>query len=219
MAFLCGFEQAMKRSLTLLLAIVAALLCATAVHGFVFTLPSGTERCFMQEIPSNTDVKISYSSNDSFGEFLDTTITNAEGAPVFTSVGQDSGIFAEYITNGGEYTICFTSRPLPSSIKQARAVLLLVQVGADVKDYNKLATKDKLRPMEVQMRVMEDTVAEVHNEFIYLKNREAEMRSTNEHMTAMVMWLSIGLILLFGAFSYLQMRHLKRYFKKKRMID
>lgn len=210
----------MRRSSTLLLAVVAALLvCATAVHGFVFQLPSGTERCFTQEIPSNTDVKIGYSSEDAYGDFLDCVISNPEGAPVFTKVGVNNEVYAEHILNGGEYTICFTSRLASRSAKVARNIMLTVQIGADAKDYSKMATTDKLRPMEVQMRVMEDTVAEVHNEFEYLRNREAEMRSTNEHMTAMVMWMSIGLILLFAAFSYLQMRHLKRYFKKKRMID
>lgn len=210
----------MKRSLSPLLALVTVLLCVTAVRGFVFQLPSGTERCFTQEIPSNIDVKISYSSNDVYGDFLDGTITNPEGAPVFNKLGEDNGVFAEHIAVGGEYTICLNSRVSSAkSSKGVRNILLTVQIGADAKDYSKMATKDKLRPMEVQMRVMEDTVAEVHNEFIYFKTREAEMRGTNEHMTAMVMWMSIALILLFAAFSYLQMRHLKRYFKKKRMID
>jgi p24 family protein delta-1 len=209
----------MKRGHSFLLVLVATLLCATVVRGFAFGLPSGTERCFTQEIPSNTEVKITYTSDEAFGDFLDGVITRADGTPVFSLVGKDNGVFAEHITNGGEYTICLTSRQSPKSSKMMRNIFLSVQVGADAKDYAKIATKDKLRPMEVQMRVMEDTVAEVHNMFIYLKDREAEMRSTNEHMTAMVMWMSIGLIFLFAAFSYLQMRHLKRYFKKKRMID
>ncbi|KPA86106.1 putative mitochondrial COP-coated vesicle membrane protein gp25L precursor [Leptomonas pyrrhocoris] len=209
----------MKLHCTLLLAFAAVLLCATAAHSFMFQLPSGTERCFTQEIPSNTEAKITYSSEEAYGDFLDVTITNADGAKVYAQEGKDDGVFAEHIANGGEYVICLTSRQSTKSAKSVRNILLSVKIGADAKDYDKLATKDKLRPMEVQMRVMEDTVAEVHNEFIYLKNREAEMRSTNEHMTAMVMWMSIGLILLFAAFSYLQMRHLKRYFKKKRMID
>ncbi|KPI85170.1 putative COP-coated vesicle membrane protein gp25L precursor [Leptomonas seymouri] len=209
----------MERRRTLLLVLAAVLLCASAAHGFMFHLPSAAERCFTQEIPSNTEVKITYSSDEAYGDFLDCTITNTDGAQIFLQMGKDEGVFAEHIANGGEYTICLTSRQSPKSTKSVRNILLLVQIGADAKDYDKIATKNKLRPMEVQMRVMEDTVAEVHNEFIYLKSREVEMRNTNEHMTTMVMWLSIGLIFLFAIFSYLQLRHLKRYFKKKRMID
>ncbi|KAK7196903.1 COP-coated vesicle membrane protein gp25L precursor [Novymonas esmeraldas] len=206
-------------AVALLLALSVLLLGSTPVTGFVFQLASGTSRCFSQEVPSGTDLRVVYKGEDAYGDFLDVLLTDPDGVPIFTQIGKSSGAMHERIDGGGEYTLCLTSRKGAQSTGVTRDVVLIVQLGADAKDYDALATKEKLRPMEVQMRVMEDTVQEVHNEFLYLRTREREMRSTNEHMTSMVMWLSIGLIVLFGIFWYLQMRHLKRYFKKKRMID
>lgn len=199
--------------------LVLVLMLSSSVNGFVFQLESGKSRCFSQEVASGTDLRIVYKADDTYGDFLDVVLASANGNTLFKELGKSSGAFLERITNGGECSLCFTSRQGVQSAKMTRSVLLVMQLGADAKDYNTMATKEKMRPMEVQMRMMEDTVQEVHNEFIYFRAREAEMRNTNEHMTAKVMWMSVGLIILFGIFWYLQMRHLKRYFKKKRMID
>lgn len=195
------------------------LILPSGAHGFVFELASGTERCFIQEIASDTDLRLVYNADPAYGDFIDVIMTNPDGVPEFQRMAKDSDAYVGRTQLGGEYTFCITSRQGAKSTKQKRSVLLVIQMGADTKDYASLVTKDKMRPMEVQMRVMEDTVQEVHKEFLYLRAREAEMRSTNEHMTSMVMWMSILLIALFGIFWYLQLRHLKRYFKKKRMID
>ncbi|GET92692.1 cop-coated vesicle membrane protein gp25L precursor, putative [Leishmania tarentolae] len=201
----------------LLLLLLLALSCT--VNGFLFQIESGKSRCFLQEVPSGTDLRVVYKADDTYGDFFDAVLINANGNTLYREVGKNSGAFLGRITDGGEHSLCLSSRPGAHSAKAKRSVLLVMQVGADAKDYATIATKGKMRPMEVQMRMMEDTVQEAHNEFAYFRAREAAMRNTNEHMTAKVMWMSIGLIILFGIFWYLQMRHLKRYFKKKRMID
>ncbi|CAC9544299.1 COP-coated vesicle membrane protein gp25L precursor [Leishmania infantum JPCM5] len=214
--------MARRGSTSLAAASTAALLVlvlSSTVNGFVFQLESGKSRCFLQEVASGTDLRIVYKADDTYGDFLDVVLTNANGNTLYRELGKSSGAFLERITNGGEHSLCFTSRQGAQSAKMTRSLLLVMQLGADAKDYDTMATKEKMRPMEVQMRMMEDTVQEVHNEFVYFRAREAEMRNTNEHMTAKVMWMSVALIILFGVFWYLQMRHLKRYFKKKRMID
>ncbi|KAI5689255.1 emp24 [Leishmania braziliensis] len=211
------FTSLVAASAAKLLVLVVLLSCT--VTGFVFQLKSGESRCFFQEVPSDTDLRMVYKSDDTYGDFLDVVLTNAEGRALYMEYSRSNGAFVGRVTNGGEHMLCFSSRQGMQSAKSTRNVLLVMQLGADAKDYDTMATKEKMRPMEVQMRMMEDTVQEVHNEFIYFRAREAEMRNTNERMTAKVMWMSIGLIILFGIFWYLQMRHLKRYFKKKRMID
>ncbi|KAG5467299.1 hypothetical protein CUR178_00941 [Leishmania enriettii] len=213
-----GFESLAASSAAKLLVLLVLLLSST-VNGFVFQLRSGTSRCFQLEVPSGLGMRMVYKADDAYGDFLDVSLTGADDQPLYKELGKSSGAFLEHITNGGELSLCFVSRQGAQSAKATRNVLLVIQLGVDAKDYRSLATKGKMRPMEVQMRMMEDTVQEVHNEFVYFRAREAEMRSTNEHMTSMVMWMSIGLIILFGVCWYLQMRHLKRYFKKKRMID
>ncbi|KAG5466760.1 hypothetical protein LSCM1_00937 [Leishmania martiniquensis] len=215
-----GFSTpAASSAAKLLLLVVVLLLLSSPASGFVFQLPSGASRCFLQEVPSGVDLRIVYKANDAYGDFLDAALSTLDGEFLYKAIGKSSGAYMERIVNGGELSLCFASRQGAQSARKTRNVFVVIQLGAETKDYSSMATKEKMRPMEVQMRMMEDTVQEVHNEFVYFRSREAEMRSTNEHMTAMVMWMSIGLIILFGVFWYLQMRHLKRYFKKKRMID
>lgn len=210
----------MKRvSSKVLLLCVLAVLVMSSAHSFSFILPSGTQQCFSEEVPSNTEIHVSYSAEKSYGLFIDAVLLNSESEEMWNEKGKAVGRLSMMITDGGMYSLCFTSRSSTTKSDKKRAVSLSFQMGSENKDYAEIATKDNLKPMEIQLRVMEDIVQQMHTDFIYFKDSEAEMRDTNETMTARVLWISIGLIFLFVFFFVLQLRHLKMYFKKKRMID
>jgi hypothetical protein len=91
--------------------------------------------------------------------------------------------------------------------------------GTDQIDYSALASTTHLKPMELHLRTMIDSVRSLHAQYEYLKEREELMRETNEHVNARVMWLGFLALGVFCGFGYFQVAHLKRYFKRKRMID
>lgn len=210
-------------STTVLATLAAVLLFTSAVSAINVELSPGSKRCFIEEVPSGTDFKITYVAKPGYAQFIDTTVLNPEGEPVFAEVGQMKGSYGGRAQGGGDYSLCFSSRVTAGARvgkgDQKPSVAFHFKVGTEGIDYSTLATKEKLKPMEIQLRVMEDTVRSIHGEYVYYKEKEAEMRSTNEHMTAKVVWMAVLVIIIFIVFSYLQLRHLKSYFRKKRMID
>lgn len=60
-----------------------------------------------------------------------------------------------------------------------RVVSITIKQGVEARDYNELAEAEKLKPLELTMRKVEDLTQSVLNSFEYLKRREEEMRDTN----------------------------------------
>lgn len=204
------------------LASILLLACIGRASAVAFDLPSDTKRCFVEEVPGENNFVLTYTSTDAKAQFLDTFVYDPSGSELWSAVAQSKGKFSYVVdATGGEYKICFSARSVGWGTNKAhvRKVSFLLKMDMDDDDYNDLATVEKLKPLEVQVRVMGDTVRAIHTEYIYYKEKEAEMRSTNEHMTAKVAWMSVAIILIFILFSVWQLRHLKFYFKKKRMID
>jgi hypothetical protein len=209
----------LRPSLALLLASVGLL---TQCNGFAFDLPAKKHRCFTEELPTGVELKVQYLAAPGYAQFIDVKLTNPENKVVWEELGTDRGSYAETVAVGGDYALCFYSRLVPGARYQEgmkRVVNVEFQTGTETKDYASLATRDHLKPMEVDLRVMEDVVRSLNTEYEYYKTMEAQMRDTNEHMNAKIMWCTIAVMSLILSFSIWQVRHLKHYFRKKRMID
>ena len=61
----------------------------------------------------------------------------------------------------------------------SRPVEVNFNVGAEAVDFETLAKKEKLGPLELELRKLETVVKEIVSELTYLKRREARMRDTN----------------------------------------
>jgi hypothetical protein len=53
------------------------------------------------------------------------------------------------------------------------------EIGSETIDYVKLAETEKLKPMEVELRKLEDLVRDILGNMEHLKDREEKMRNTN----------------------------------------
>lgn len=53
------------------------------------------------------------------------------------------------------------------------------EIGSETIDYLKLAEKEKLKPMELELRKLEDLVKDVIEDMEHLQRREEKMRNTN----------------------------------------
>jgi hypothetical protein len=51
-----------------------------------------------------------------------------------------------------------------------------LKLGVEANDYTNLAEQEHLKPIEVELRRMEDVVQEIHQELLYMREREALMR-------------------------------------------
>nr|GMD04857.1 transmembrane emp24 domain-containing protein p24delta3-like [Ipomoea batatas] len=72
--------------------------------------------------------------------------------------------------------------------------------------------------IELELRKLEGAVEAIHENLLYLKTREAEMRTVSETTNSRVAWFSIMSLGVCIGVSFLQILHLKQFFQKKKLI-
>ncbi|KAI9716962.1 MAG: vesicle coat component [Chrysothrix sp. TS-e1954] len=100
----------------------------------------------------------------------------------------------------------------------SRHVELDIDIGADAKDWSAIQAGEKLKPTELELRRVEETIGEVVREMEYLREREHKLRDTNESTNERVKWFAIGtmfMLLILGAW---QVVYLRAYFRSKHLI-
>lgn len=80
-------------------------------------------------------------------------------------MGYINGLYDVYTEQGGD--------------RRDREIELNVKTGVEAMDYDKLAQVEKLKPLEKELRHLEDLSENIVNEFAYMRSREEQMRDTN----------------------------------------
>jgi hypothetical protein len=76
-----------------------------------------------------------------------------------------------------------------------------------------------LKPLELELRRLEDLTESIVNDFALMKKREEEMRDTNESTNSRVLYFSVFSMVCLIFLATWQVLYLKKYFKKQRLID
>jgi hypothetical protein len=97
--------------------------------------------------------------------------------------------------------------------KPFRHVELDIDIGADAKDWSAVQANEKLKPVETELRRMEEMVAEIVAEMDYLRTREQKLRDTNESTNTRVKWFAFGTMGMLVALGAWQVVYLRAYFR------
>ncbi len=100
------------------------------------------------------------------------------------------------------------SRSTPS-----RHVELDIDIGADAKDWSGIQAAEKLKPVETELRRIEETVDEIVTEMEYLRGREQKLRDTNESTNERVKWFAFGTMGMLIGLGAWQIVYLRAYFR------
>ncbi|EHK96205.1 putative endoplasmic reticulum vesicle protein 25 [Glarea lozoyensis 74030] len=73
-----------------------------------------------------------------------------------------------------------------------RHVELDIDIGADAKDWSAVQATEKLKPVETELRRIEEMVQEIVAEMDYLRSREQKLRDTNESTNNRVKWFAFS---------------------------
>ena len=111
----------------------------------------------------------------------------------------------------------FTSSGSSKSITP-RHVELDIDIGADAKDWNAIQASDKLKPVEAELRRIEEVVGEIVTEMDYLRSREQKLRDTNESTNERVKWFALGTMGMLVGLGAWQVVYLRAYFRSKHLI-
>jgi hypothetical protein len=77
---------------------------------------------------------------------------------------------------------------------------------------------DKLKPVEAELRRIEEVVGEIVTEMDYLRSREQKLRDTNESTNERVKWFALGTMGMLVGLGAWQVVYLRAYFRSKHLI-
>jgi hypothetical protein len=132
-------------------------------------------------------------------------------------VGENRYAFTSHADSA--FDVCFENTYSGSNRGGApRHVELDIDIGADAKDWNAVAASDKLKPVEAELRRIEETVGEIVTEMDYLRAREQKLRDTNESTNERVKWFALGTMGMLVGLGGWQVVYLRAYFRSKHLI-
>lgn len=116
------------------------------------------------------------------------------------------------------FDVCLENVSQLQGRSMSRSVELDIESGSQARDWNKISATEKLKPIEVELRRIEELADEIVEELNYLKNREERLRDTNESTNRRVRNFSIIVILVLVSLGLWQVNYLRNYFKAKHII-
>ncbi|CAG8571580.1 8624_t:CDS:10, partial [Diversispora eburnea] len=139
-------------------------------------------KCISQYVPTDTLVVVTIKIGTGYNQKIDVEVTDNSDA--HNKYGQKRDLDEEtriaFTTHAdADISICFVNILDAPNSQYHRTVDLDVDVGAEAIDYNQLVKSEKLKPMEAELRKLEQVVQEIVDEMEYLRSREARMRDTN----------------------------------------
>ena len=81
-----------------------------------------------------------------------------------------------------------------------------------------MVKKEHLKPVEVELRRLDDIVTAIHDEMLHQRSREQTFRDTNESTNSRVKWFSFFSIVVLLSLGVWQVYHLQAFFKEKKLI-
>ncbi|KAI8815347.1 emp24/gp25L/p24 family/GOLD-domain-containing protein [Cladochytrium replicatum] len=139
------------------------------------------------------------------------TRNNAEGTVKFSFTSHDSA----------DVRFCFTNTLKPGFNGEPnlkRSIYLHIDSLAQVPLVDSEKEKEKLQPIEIELRKLEQMLSGVIGDMEYLRNREIQMRDTNEATNERVKWFSILSMLVLVTVGAGQLWYLRQFFRAKKLI-
>lgn len=193
----------------LLLLVQAAVL----VHSIQFFLRQGDEMCLSEDVINGDMIVGDYELVPAHSRVA-VTVTDPANSVVYSKPSSSDGKFAYTAARDGEYRACFTNSGL-----HQKTVVFDLKKGPSATDYESIAKKDHLKPMEIELKRLEDMVAAVHEDLRFMQRRDKEMAATNASTHGRVVWASVFSILVLVGMGAGQVVYLKQYFQAKKIID
>ncbi|CAK7227365.1 vesicle coat component [Sporothrix bragantina] len=199
-------------------------LFATACQALKFDLyaTNGHPRCIRNFVTKDTLVVVTATvgGNRGDGMMVNMHIKDAVGNEYGRAkdiAGEQRTVFTSHAD--AAFDICFENNLQHRGGQDAfRHIELDVDIGADAKDWAAIQANEKLKPVETELRRIEEMLTEIVDEMEYLRLREQKLRDTNESTNTRVKWFGFGTtFLLIGLWGW-QIMYLRAYFRSKHLI-
>ncbi|KAK1361921.1 Transmembrane emp24 domain-containing protein p24delta3 [Heracleum sosnowskyi] len=155
-------------------------------------VPSTGTKCVSEDIKQNVVVIADFSvvnddSNPQTSYNIAARVTSPFGNNLYHQENVTHGQFAFTTTEAGNYLACFW---VDESHKATTGVSVSLdwRTGIAAKDWETVARKEKIEGVELELRKLEGAIDAIHQNLIYLKSREADMREVSEITNGRVAW-------------------------------
>lgn len=189
------------------------------VEALMFHLSPNQKKCLKEEIHKDVLVTGEYELSDGPGQKTNLAVTDSKGHILYSKEDAKKGKFAFTTEEYDMFEVCFESKMIAGGQGADREVKLDMKHGVEAKSYDDLAKAEKLKPLEVELRRLEDLSKSIVDDFAYMRAREEEMRDTNESTHSRVMYFSLFSMLCLLGLATWQVLYLRRYFKAKKLIE
>ncbi|NP_001040510.1 transmembrane emp24 domain-containing protein bai [Bombyx mandarina] len=198
------------------------LLLSLIWHGtdaIMWSLAPNTHKCLKEELHANVLVAGEYDVTEIQGQRVDYIIKDSKGHILSQKDTVTKGKFSFVTENYDMFEVCFISK-VPSERRGIpHQVSLDIKIGIEAKTYEGIGEAAKLKPMEVELKRLEDLSEAIVQDFTLMRKREEEMRDTNESTNNRVLFFSIfSMACLLGLATW-QVLYLRRFFKAKKLIE
>ncbi|KAJ8635100.1 hypothetical protein MRB53_009367 [Persea americana] len=190
----------------------------SAVHSIIFDLQSGRSKCVSEDLRNEA------MSHGLYRIALDTPHTHKISVRVSGPYGDnmhqtesvDSGQFAFTAGRSGPHTVCFWTPQF--ELSTVFPVEFEWKSGVAAKDWSDVAKKGKVNMVELELRKLEETVHSIHEEMMFLREREEEMQNLNQKTNSRMASLSLLSLFICLAVASLQLWYLKSFFERKKIL-
>jgi len=205
------------RQMELLLCFVGVLFAS--VEGIMFHLQPNTNKCLREEIHKDVLVSGEYEIQELPGQKVDIEVTDSKGHRLYSKEEADNGKFVFNTEDYDVYEMCFISRVPPTQRGIQQEITINTKHGVEAKSYEALGEAAKLKPLEIELKRLEDLSESIVQDFSFMRTREEEMRDTNESTNSRVLYFSLfSLCCLIGLATW-QVLYLRKFFKAKKLIE
>ena len=108
--------------------------------------------------------------------------------------------------------------PPPPALLQHTRIRVDWKLGVAAADWESIAKKENLNAMATELRRLEETVREIHEEMIAMRRREEEMREISESTSRRVSTFAILSLLLSIGVGVWQLIYLRSFFIRKKVL-
>jgi len=181
---------------------------------------SSGEECFVVEQPQDTAFVAKYKfPGAGFGSgsgAIVTLVDIANGEEKFrTRVAEQQGVLTMTTGTDAKHNLCVKPE---GSFKKPVVFSLSLSLGHSDGYYEEMAASEHMDRLQLEVVRLTDQLAQILDEADYMKEREVEFHEATEAMEHNAQWwpiLQICILLLTGVF---QVKHLKRFFQRQKML-
>uniref|UniRef100_U5EYG5 Putative emp24/gp25l/p24 family of membrane trafficking n=1 Tax=Corethrella appendiculata TaxID=1370023 RepID=U5EYG5_9DIPT len=201
------------------LVILVIVLYISRVECIMFHLEPNTQKCLRDEMQANQLIAGDYEITHIPGQRVDYIIRDTRGHILSQKEDIAKGKFTFTSEVYDTFEICFLSKIAANVRGNLQEISLDIKKGIETKSYEGIGEAAKLKPLEVDLKRLEDLSDAIVQDFALMRKREEEMRDTNESTNTRVLFFSVfSMCCLLGLATW-QVLYLRRYFKAKKLIE